>query len=70
MIGLEKIRLAWGQGKRQPLQDLIRECKYRKATDPRDKVYSLIGLMGDGMNDFIKPDYTRCVGQVQLPNPH
>jgi Heterokaryon incompatibility protein (HET) len=34
LTGLEKIRRAWNDGKRQPLRDLIRECRYRRATDP------------------------------------
>ncbi|CZR57859.1 uncharacterized protein PAC_07748 [Phialocephala subalpina] len=50
--------------KRQSLRDLVRECRYRKATDPRDKVYSLLGLMGDRMNEYLKPDYTKSVGEA------
>lgn len=64
IVGLEKIRLGWNQRIRQPLRDLLRECRYRKATDPRDKVYSLYGLMGDRMNNFLEPDYSKSVGQA------
>lgn len=66
LTGLEKIRLGWNQRKRQSLRDLVRECRYRKATDPRDKIYSLLGLMGDRMNEYLKPDYTKSVGEVRL----
>ncbi|KFY34036.1 hypothetical protein V495_08222 [Pseudogymnoascus sp. VKM F-4514 (FW-929)] len=61
---LTKMSLAWKDGRRQPLRDLIRECRYRKATDPRDKIFSLLGLMGDPMTDYLRPDYTKPLGQV------
>lgn len=63
---LERIRSGWNERRRHPLQDLMREFRYRKATDPRDKVYSLLGLMGDRMNDFLQPDYNKSVGNVRL----
>jgi hypothetical protein len=50
VIGMEKIRQGWNNRKRQPLRDLIRECRHRRATDPRDKIFSLLGLMGDKLN--------------------
>jgi hypothetical protein len=64
VMALEKMKTIWGSGKRLPLIDLVRECRYRKATDPRDKIYSLHGLMGDRMNDFLKPDYAKPVNEV------
>jgi hypothetical protein len=64
LTGLEKIRQGWNNGKRQPLRDLIRECRYRNATDPRDKIFSLLGMMGDTMNTFLMPDYTKSVSEV------
>lgn len=64
LIGLEKIRLGWNEGKRQSLKDLILECRHRRASDPRDKIFSLLGIMGDKMNEFLKPDYTKSVSQV------
>ena len=64
LTGLEKIRLGWNSALRQPLRELIRECRYRRATDPRDKIYSLLGLMGDSRNDLLQPDYTKPVAEV------
>ena len=64
LIGLEKIRQGWNNGKRHPLLSLIRECRQRQATDPRDKIYSLLGLMGDTMNQYLKPDYKKPVAEV------
>jgi hypothetical protein len=52
ITGMNRIRGGWSKRRRHPLQDLMRECRYRKATEPRDKIYSLLGLMGDHMNDF------------------
>jgi hypothetical protein len=64
LTGLEKIRLGWMERKRLSLYDLIRECQYRQASDPRDRIYALFGLMGDRMNSFLQPDYTKSVGEV------
>ncbi|KAE9372389.1 hypothetical protein N431DRAFT_408603 [Stipitochalara longipes BDJ] len=64
ITGLQRIRGGWHERKRHPLQDLMRECRYRSATDPRDKIYSLLGLMGDNMNDLLRPDYSKSVGNV------
>jgi len=64
VTGLEQIHAAWKKGNRPPLQDLMRECCHRRATNPRDKIYALLGLMGDSMNDCLRPDYTKSVGEV------
>jgi len=64
LIGMEKIRMGWNEGKRQSLRDLIHETRYRRATDPRDKIFSLLGLMGDKMNNLLKPDYKKSVSAV------
>jgi len=64
LIGLEKIRRGWNEGKRQPLRDLIRECRYRRGTDPKDKIFSLIGLMGDDKDPYLTPDYSKSVSEV------
>jgi hypothetical protein len=64
LIGMEKIRQGFSDRKRQSLRDLIRECRHRRATDPRDKVFSLLGLVGDRMNPYLQPDYSKSVGEV------
>jgi hypothetical protein len=66
LIGLEKIRVAYKNGKRHPLRNLIREFQYRRSTDPRDKVYSLHGLMIDPMSSYLIPDYTLPVNLVSV----
>ena len=64
VIGIEKIRIGWQDGKRQALLDLILECHYRQSSDPRDKVYAVLGLMGDRMNDLLQPDYSKSISEV------
>lgn len=64
LTGLERIRSGWTDSKRLPLYSLIRECQYKQASDPRDRVYALLGLMGDRMNPLLQPDYTKSIGEV------
>ncbi|KAJ6779832.1 hypothetical protein PWT90_08796 [Aphanocladium album] len=64
LTGLEIIRHGWVDSRRFPLYTLIRNCSYRQASDPRDKIYALYGLMGDKMNDLLKPDYSRPVAEI------
>jgi len=42
----------------------MHECRFRKASNPRDKVYGLYGLMNDQVNLFLKPDYKKTVEEV------
>ena len=48
--GLDAIRAGWSVGKRPHLRELIQGCRFRRATEPRDKFYALLGLVGDTMN--------------------
>lgn len=63
-IELELIRDGFQCYTRQSLFNLIRACRHRLASDPRDKVFALIGLMGDKMSPYIRPDYTAEVREV------
>ncbi len=67
---LEKIRLGWNAGKRQPLRELLWDTRYRRATDPRDKIYSLLGLMGDPMSKLLQPNYNKSVSEVYSNATH
>ncbi len=42
----------------------MREFRYKRATDSRDKVFALLGLMGDQMNPYLQADYTKSVAEV------
>jgi hypothetical protein len=47
------------------LNELIFHGRQRKCTDPRDRVYSLLGLIGGRERKLgIEPDYTKTPGQV------
>jgi hypothetical protein len=64
IMAMEMIRYSWGEGKRPPLKDLIRECRFKQATEPKDKIYALLGLMGDKMNDLLRADYTKPAVEI------
>ena len=46
------------------LQDIIRFAWSWEATDPRDKIYALLGLASDWADSGIMPDYTSSVAAV------
>ncbi|KAI0166875.1 HET-domain-containing protein [Hypoxylon sp. FL1284] len=56
------------------LLHLLIHCRHRRSTDPRDKVYGVLGLLRDAQSDVvaakgstslqIKPDYTHPVAYV------
>ena len=50
-----------GQKLRPSLRTLLRQTHALKASDPRDKIYSLLGLTDDGKLLDIKVDYSRRV---------
>jgi len=55
-----------------PLTMLLQKHRYAKSTDPRDKVYSLLGLASQAMAPFrtnpaaITPNYSLSVQQVYM----
>jgi len=57
LVGQEVIRRGWQSGERLSLRELIRECRFRCATDPGDKIYALLGLMAESMNPLFQTDY-------------
>jgi hypothetical protein len=47
------------------LMFLLKQTRHRKATDPRDKIFGLLGLVSHGPNPTgIVPDYKRTEAQV------
>ena len=80
-LSLQEVRLKrqTKDPKEPPGQDLLKlllQCRFRKASDPRDKIYSLLGLVaGANSNPLvaptpthlpleIRPDYSSPVGAV------
>lgn len=57
VTGLDAIRVGWASRKRPHLLSLVIQCRHKKATDPKDKIYALLGLMGGPMNDLLRPNY-------------
>lgn len=43
---------------------LFCETEHRVATDPRDRIYALLGLMGCGDDERLRPDYNLSVEEV------
>lgn len=46
------------------LSKLMRLCQYRKASDPRDKIFSLLGLVARFGRNYPLPDYSHSVESV------
>ncbi|KAJ8519526.1 hypothetical protein ONZ45_g3521 [Pleurotus djamor] len=46
------------------LYRLIALTQPRQSTDPRDKIYSLLSLLPDGLYDFMQPDYSLSYEEV------
>ena len=61
---MEIVRRGFNDDKRQSLYNLIRVARHRQATDPRDKIFSLLGLMGDKVTPYLFPDYTADVREI------
>ena len=53
------------------LSQIIRDCRYSKASDPRDKIYGLLGLTrwsrsGQALPPGLQPDYSKSVCNCML----
>ena len=40
---------------------LLTQCRYQQASDPRDRMYGLLGLAHDEISSLLKPDYNEDV---------
>jgi len=59
-------RLGGGPRASDDLVQLMRDTKYCDATDPRDKVYGLLGLINDRMRGGLDPDYGISVSHTLI----
>jgi hypothetical protein len=48
-----------------PLIELVCNLKLQQSTDPRDKIFAVLGLAGD-IGDYFQPDYSKSVEQVYV----
>ena len=53
---------------RTDLVNLLKSSKRKSSSDPRDKVYALLGLAPPWMVSSILPDYSKTCGQVYTEN--
>jgi hypothetical protein len=47
-----------------PFAETLKQTSDAEATDPRDRIFSLIGFLKPDIADILKPDYTRSIGCV------
>jgi hypothetical protein len=64
--GMEKIRSGGIRANDKLFEICFGRANIEKATDRRDKIFALLGLMGDCMNRYLQPDYSKPVGQVRI----
>ena len=57
---LDRNREAW-EGRNTHLVQLLEACKFCHCTDPRDKVYSLLGFASDCQNNELFADYSKSL---------
>lgn len=53
-----------GPGEVRSLERMLIGTKLREATDPRDKVFALVGMTGDGEGEGLKADYSLGLSEV------
>lgn len=66
ILDLESLRISRGLQTRLPLLSMLRRFRTKKSSDPRDKVFALLGLCKDDIQASIKPDYSLSGGEVML----
>jgi hypothetical protein len=57
----ERLRKQWLACSGAPLLDLLQAFSHRQATDARDKVFGLLGLVEKDQRRIVQPDYSRNV---------
>ncbi len=56
-----KLLLRRSAGLQQSIRDLLKTCQGSTSSEPRDKIYALLGLASDVPKDPITVDYSRPV---------
>lgn len=64
-IFLETLRIYGRVGNALPLIEMVCNLKLQQSTDPRDKIFAVLGLAGDS-NEYFQPDYTKSVEEVYV----
>ncbi|PVI05826.1 hypothetical protein DM02DRAFT_668147 [Periconia macrospinosa] len=63
---LESARIDRIEEIRSPLLSMLRRFRAKKSSDPRDKVFALLGLSREHIQALIKPDYSLSEDEVML----
>lgn len=66
ILDLEAVRIARIDEVRLPLLSMLRRFRTKKSSDPRDKIYALLGLARESIQASIKPDYGLNEHEVML----
>lgn len=66
VLDLESVRIARIDEVRLPLLSLLRRFRSKKSSDPRDKVFALLGLAREHIQSSLKPDYNLSRDQIML----
>ncbi|MCJ1457088.1 hypothetical protein MMC28_007454 [Mycoblastus sanguinarius] len=64
LVDIDNVRQLLKRNKTLFFQDAILICNSRKATDPRDQLYALLGLVADGLDNELNPDYRKSIQAV------
>jgi hypothetical protein len=62
--GMVQIRQQLASGGYIDLLSLLYRCRYRTCLDPRDKIYSILGMTNERTRLKLKPDYIKSVAEV------
>ncbi|KAM0286185.1 hypothetical protein ACHAO9_008400 [Fusarium lateritium] len=60
---LPNLRLLMSNGE-EPLLQILRTCRRKLASDPRDKLYGILGVLPKGIRDHFRVDYGLSVKEV------
>lgn len=66
ILDLESVRIERIEETRSPLLSMLRRFRTKKSSDPRDKVFALLGLAREHIQVSVKPDYSLSEDEVML----
>lgn len=58
LFNLAKVKSLWFEGNQMAFMEVLRRFRGAKATDPRDKIYSLLSLATEKYKSGLVPDYS------------
>jgi hypothetical protein len=64
LLNLETLRANKKESLNLLFAEMLKQTADAEATDPRDRIFSLIGFLKPEISDILKPDYERSIGSV------